>query len=84
VGFAEASLLAGKVRGVQEQTDAPLSPLLTVPQAAECLDMSVRWTWERVRAGEIPCVALGRRRKIRRQDLEAFVEQHLQPARVIE
>jgi excisionase family DNA binding protein len=41
--------------------------------------MSERWVWEQVHGGQLPAVALGRRRKIRRQDLERFVEERLTP-----
>jgi predicted DNA-binding transcriptional regulator AlpA len=47
--------------------------LLTIPDAADALGMSQRWMWDRLLAGDIPVVCLGRRRLIRPADLEAFV-----------
>ena len=60
----------------EQAREAPL--LLDVPEAARLIGMSSRWVWEEVHAGRLPVVELGRRRKIRRGDLLAFVEQNLQ------
>ncbi len=49
--------------------------LLAVPEAARYLGMSDRWMWEQVLEGELPTVRLGRRRLIRPEDLEAFIEE---------
>jgi excisionase family DNA binding protein len=48
--------------------------LLTIGEGARRLGLSERSLWNRVRAGEIPVVKLGRLRRIRTADLEAFVD----------
>jgi excisionase family DNA binding protein len=59
-------------------THADASPfLIPVPEAARLCGVSPRYLWERVRTGELPIVALGRRRLVRPSDLERFVEAHV-------
>jgi excisionase family DNA binding protein len=52
--------------------------LLTIEQAAERLNVSRRFLYDYVANGSLPSVTLGRRRLIRRSDLEQFVRD-LQP-----
>jgi excisionase family DNA binding protein len=47
--------------------------LLSVPEAAAVLGMSERWMWTQVLGRQLPTVRLGRRRLIRREDLDAFI-----------
>lgn len=50
--------------------------LLTVPEAAEALGIGVRTAWRLIERGDLPSVRVGRRsRRVRHEDLEAFVEQ---------
>jgi predicted DNA-binding transcriptional regulator AlpA len=51
--------------------------LLTVPEAATQIGMSTRWMWDRVLGGDLPSVLLGNRRKVRPEDLDAFVNERV-------
>jgi excisionase family DNA binding protein len=42
------------------------------------LGLSRTYTYRLLATGAIPCVRIGRLRKVRRSDLDAFVEAHLQ------
>jgi excisionase family DNA binding protein len=53
---------------------------LTVPELARALNVSVAYVWLLVRKREIPYVRLGRRVLFRVQDVERFLEQHLEKA----
>jgi excisionase family DNA binding protein len=55
--------------------------LLSIPQLCRELDMGKSWVYRRLRSGEIPSVRLGRSIKVRRQDLEEYLERHRYPAR---
>jgi excisionase family DNA binding protein len=52
----------------------------TVTELAKALNISVAYVWLLVRKREIPYVRLGRRVLFRVQDVERFLEQHLQKA----
>lgn len=55
--------------------DAPVEPLiLTLPQAAEALGCSVSKVKTLVKTGQLPVTDFGGVRRVRRSDLEAFVE----------
>jgi excisionase family DNA binding protein len=55
--------------------------LLSVEEVCEALGMGKSWVYRRLRSGEIPSVRLGRSIKVRRQDLEEYLEKHRYPAR---
>ena len=55
--------------------------LLSIPELCEELGMGKSWVYRRLRSGEIPSVRLGRSIKVRRQDLEEYLESHRYPAR---
>jgi excisionase family DNA binding protein len=59
--------------------DAPTgsTPLLNIPESAAALQMSERWVWGQVSAGKLPVVRLGRRVRVRTEDLEAFIAAHI-------
>jgi len=50
--------------------------LLSVHEVCQQLGMGKSWVYRRLGSGEIPSVKLGRSIKIRRDDLEAYLEQH--------
>jgi excisionase family DNA binding protein len=50
--------------------------LLSVHEVCQQLGMGKSWVYRRLRSGEIPSVKLGRSIKVRRDDLEAYLEQH--------
>ena len=50
--------------------------LLSIPQVCQRLAMGKSWVYRRIHEGEIPSVRLGRTIKIRRADLETFLDEH--------
>lgn len=57
-----------------KQASAALRRLMPVPVAAQTIGMSERWLRTQIAAGSIPVVCFGRRRLIRREDLDLFIE----------
>jgi excisionase family DNA binding protein len=55
--------------------------LLSIPQLCQELGMGRSWVYRRLRSGEIPSVRLGRSIKVRRDELEEYLEKHHYPAR---
>jgi excisionase family DNA binding protein len=49
--------------------------LLDAEEVAELLHLPVSWVREATRAGRLPCVPLGRYRRYRREEIDAWVEQ---------
>jgi excisionase family DNA binding protein len=58
--------------------------LLSIPQLCQELGMGKSWIYRRLRSGEIPSVRLGRTIKVRRDDLDQYLESHHYPARAQE
>ncbi len=55
--------------------------LLSIPELCQELGMGKSWVYRRLRSGEIPSVKLGRSIKVKREDLEEYLEKHrFQPA----
>ncbi len=48
--------------------------LLSIWQVCQELGMSKAWVHKRIKSGEIPSVKLGRNIKVRREDLEGYLE----------
>ena len=58
--------------------------LLSIPQLCQELGMGKSWIYRRLRSGEIPSIRLGRSIKVRRDELEQYLERHHYPARAQE
>jgi len=58
--------------------------LLSIPQLCQELGMGKSWLYRRLRSGEIPSIRLGRSIKIRRDELEQYLERHHYPSRTQE
>ena len=55
--------------------------LLSITDVCQELGMGKSWVYRRIQSGEIPSVKLGRNIKVRREDLEGYLEdQHYQPS----
>ncbi len=55
--------------------------LLSIPDVCQALGMGKSWTYRRLKSGEIPSIKLGRAIKVKRHDLEEYLEsQRYQPA----
>ena len=50
--------------------------LLSIPELCQVLGMGKSWVYRRLRSGEIPSVKLGRSIKVKREDLEEYLEKH--------
>ena len=48
--------------------------LLSLKEVCQELGMSRGWVYQRIRSGEIPHVKLGHNIKVRREDLEAYLQ----------
>jgi excisionase family DNA binding protein len=55
--------------------------LLSVEEVIEELGMGRTWVYRRLRSGEIPSVKLGRTIKVRRDELEEYLQRHRYPER---
>jgi excisionase family DNA binding protein len=54
--------------------------LLSIPQLCQELGMGKSWIYRRLRSGEIPSIRLGRSIKVRRDELEQYLQSHHYPA----
>ncbi len=64
-------LLDGQTRESQRSRGPEL---LLIQVVCDALGMGKSWTYRRVKSGEIPSVKLGRAIKVRREDLEEYLE----------
>jgi excisionase family DNA binding protein len=55
--------------------------LLSIPQLCQELGMGRSWLYRRLRSGEIPSIRLGRSIKVRRDELEEYLQSHHYPTR---
>jgi len=53
----------------------------TVAQLADVLQLNGMTIYRMVKTGDLPCYMLGRIMRFRRDDIEAFLEQHRVPSR---
>jgi excisionase family DNA binding protein len=65
--------LEGKVLDRPDSSDFEL---LSIAQVCQRLDMGKSWVYRRIHEGEIPSVKLGRTIKVRRSELEDYLEEH--------
>ena len=68
----------------EQEEQRPGVQLLSIPQLCQELGMGKSWIYRRLRSGEIPSVRLGRTIKVRRDELEQYLESHHYPARAQE
>jgi excisionase family DNA binding protein len=50
--------------------------LLSIPEVCQELSMGKSWVYRQIKSGGLPSVKLGRSIKIKRQDLEEYLESH--------
>src|SRR5215216_1967743 len=65
--------LTGEQQHVRPQSGKGLD-LLSISQLCQELGMGKSWVYARIRSGEIPSVKLGGTIKVRREDLEAYLQ----------
>ena len=61
-------------RRTAEHLDGRDLELLSIEEVCRALGMGKSWTYRRIKSGEIPSVKLGRSIKVKRQDLEEYLE----------
>jgi excisionase family DNA binding protein len=55
--------------------------LLSIPEVCQELGMGKSWVYRRLKSGEIPSIKLGHNIKVKRQDLNQYIEsQHYVPS----
>ena len=58
-------------------TSLPCTKLLSVPQVAEVLNISISSAYQLSQTGEIPSVRIGRSVRVRPEDLQSFIQANL-------
>src|SRR5829696_5730336 len=76
----EQSILGEATLSSQQDEQRAGVQLLSIPQLCQELGMGKSWIYRRLRSGEIPSVRLGRTIKVRRDELEQYLESHHYPA----
>jgi excisionase family DNA binding protein len=61
---------------VPDRPDSRDLELLSIAQVCQRLGMGKSWVYRRIHEGKIPSVKLGRTIKIRRSELEGYLEEH--------
>ncbi len=61
---------------LRQSTGQGSSELLSIVQVCQELAMGKSWVHQRIKSGEIPSVRLGRNIKVKRQDLQEYLENH--------
>lgn len=62
--------------GISETLTSRGTRLLSVREVCEVLGMGKSWVYQRIRSGEIASVKLGGTVKVKREDLEEYLEKH--------
>jgi excisionase family DNA binding protein len=68
----EESLSAGQPSG--QPSDGQVLQLMSIDEVCGALGMGKSWTYRKLKSGEIPSVKLGRSIKVKREDLEEYLE----------
>jgi excisionase family DNA binding protein len=80
VQFEESISEEATLRTQQEEQRGRLQ-LLSIPQLCQELGISKSWLYRILRSGEIPSIRLGRSIKVRRDELERYLQRHHYPPR---
>ena len=79
-GSAHSQELQGVSELLREEashsSDKPRSALLSLKEVCDELGMSKSWVYRRLRSGEIPSVKLGHNIKVKKEDLQRYLEGH--------
>ena len=62
--------------GVSEPTFTQSLRLLSIPEVSEALGMGRSWVYQQIRSGEISSIQLGGSIKVRREDLQEYIQRH--------
>ena len=73
--FEEQALGEGGEQGAQRRPRGGTDfELLSIPDLCQQLGMGKSWVYRRLKSGEIPSIKLGHNIKVKRQDLEQYLE----------
>ena len=64
------------LQGFERQSRDGDHRLLSVQEVSEQLGMGRSWVYNQIRSGELPSVQLGGTVKIKREDLEQYIQRH--------
>ena len=70
----EEALLAELRSGNRGSRDQSSYELLSIQEVCQELKMGKSWVYRRLKSGEIPSIKLGHNIKVRRKDLEGYLE----------
>ena len=70
----EVEVLGGEEEGTQRWQSATSLQLLSIPEVCQELGMGKSWVYRRLKSGEIPSIKLGHNIKVKREDLEGYLE----------
>ncbi len=78
----EEEALGGKDEEEAQRLQSGTSfQLLSIPEVCQELGMGKSWVYRRLKSGEIPSIKLGHNIKIKREDLEQYLENNrIQPS----
>ena len=82
IEFEEEALGGEEGAGAETQwSGATAFQLLSIPEVCQELGMGKSWVYRRLKSGEIPRIKLGHNIKVKREDLEQYLEsQRYQPS----
>jgi excisionase family DNA binding protein len=72
--------ISGEATPFPQQEQQRGVQLLSIPQVCQELGMGKSWIYRRLRSGEIPSIRLGRSIKVRRDELDEYLQRHRYPA----
>ena len=58
----------------EQPADGQVLQLMSIDEVCRALGMGKSWTYRKLKSGEIPSVKLGRSIKVKREDLEEYLE----------
>ncbi len=70
----EAEALGGDEEETQRWQSGTSFELLSIPEVCQELGMGKSWVYRRLKSGEIPSIKLGHNIKVKREDLERYLE----------
>ena len=60
----------------EQPPDGQVLQLISIDDVCKALGMGKSWTYRKIKGGEIPSIKLGRSIKVKREDLEEYLESH--------
>ncbi len=58
----------------EQPPDVQVLQLFSIDEVCKALGMGKSWTYRKIKGGEIPSIKLGRSIKVKREDLEEYLE----------